>query len=704
MARHRSVRGMNYDEEYEGYFDVYGHSVEEDYCGSPSMDQYMYDRSKQPDMSAFMQTVDDIAEEDHEVQDHGGAINYPLDPMEEGKLQSCLDELRSVVGESVSETILIKAIRDANFDIEDALKRVLDNSTSSSAAVSETAPLPQRERKHRDRNRKEKETDDPESKAVALEKVREEIQNMALSHGFPGAALKVVAAKTSKRSHGFDIPSPASDSTPSTPRPYDRLGAVSPASSTCSSRRDDSPGAEKIGTPEETPSPIRAKIKKKVNAQEEYQKERGNMKEKVNLVVIGHVDAGKSTLMGHLLYLNGQVNKKLMHKYEQESKKLGKQSFVYAWVLDETGEERSRGVTMDIGQSHFETEHKEVILLDAPGHKDFIPNMILGAAQADVAILVVDATRGEFETGFESGGQTREHALLVRSLGVSQMAVVVNKLDNEKWSQKRFEEVKKTLSQFLIKHVGFREADLQFLPCSGLTGVNLISRPEIEELRSWYTGPCLLEVIDRFQCPERPVSKPFRMPISDVFKSVGAGFCVAGRIETGFIQNGDKAMVMPQGESVLVKGLTLEDVARHSAFAGDQVVLTLSGIDMALVTMGSVLCDPANPIRVTTKVQARIVLFNIQLPVTKGFQALFHHQSLCEQAVIKRIICQLHKSTGEVVRERPRCLTKNTSGMVVIEIARPVCVELYKDAKELGRFMLRVGGSTVAAGMITEIL
>jgi elongation factor 1 alpha-like protein len=252
------------------------------------------------------------------------------------------------------------------------------------------------------------------------------------------------------------------------------------------------------------------------NARELFEKERGSEKEQLHLVVVGHVDAGKSTMMGHLLYDLGNVPQRLMHKYEQESKKLGKQSFMYAWVLDETGEERTRGITMDCGYQRFETPSKQVTLLDAPGHKgelklydrttnltilssciaDFIPNMICGANQADVAILVVDATRGEFEAGFEQGGQTREHALLVRSLGVSQLCVAVNKLDNENWSAERFNDIMTKLKLFL-KQAGFRDSDVHYIPCSGLTGENLVKPSTEPALNSWYNGKTLLEVVGK---------------------------------------------------------------------------------------------------------------------------------------------------------------------------------------------------------------
>ncbi|KAK8767444.1 hypothetical protein V5799_005774 [Amblyomma americanum] len=460
----------------------------------------------------------------------------------------------------------------------------------------------------------------------------------------------------------------------------------------------DTPASTAEGTTPKTP---RTKSSSK-DAAAEYAKERGTTKALLNLVVIGHVDAGKSTLMGHLLYRLGCVQKKQMHKYEQESKKLGKASFMYAWVLDETSEERNRGITMDVAQAKFETPNRSIVLLDAPGHRDFIPNMITGAAQADVAILVVDATRGEFETGFETGGQTREHTLLVRSLGVSQLAVAINKLDNVSWDEGRYNEITAKLRSFL-RQAGYRESDFTFVPCSGLTGENLTTKPAPDSpLTKWYNGPCLVDVIDGFKPPERPISKPFRLCVSDVFKGTGSGFCVSGRIDAGCVANGDKILVMPAAEQGSVKGITIDEVPVPQAFAGDQVALTLSGVDMIKVTTGSFVCDPAVPIRVSTRFQARLVVFNIEVPLTRGFPVVLHYQSTTEQASIHRIISQLNKGTGEVMRNKPRCLVKNTSGLVEIKVCRPMCVELYKEFKELGRITLRSGGSTVAAGVITE--
>lgn len=469
--------------------------------------------------------------------------------------------------------------------------------------------------------------------------------------------------------------------------------------------RDSSP-MTKNGTPS-SPSVKRAvkdtSVKPEV-IEAEYLKERQNTKATLNLVVIGHVDAGKSTLMGRLLVDMGYVSQKAMHRNEQDSKKMGKSSFLYAWVLDETEEERSRGITMDVAQSKFETSNRKVNILDAPGHKDFIPNMITGAAQADVALLVVDATVGEFEAGFDAGGQTREHTMLVRSLGVSQLAVVINKLDNVKWDKKRYDEIVDKLKLFL-KQTGFKDNDVTFVPCSGLTGENLSRRSEQEALTAWYSGPCLVEVIDSFRPPERPVTKSTRIIISDIFKGQVAGVCIAARIDTGFVQLGQRLTILPSAEQCSVKSILLDEEPVNQAFAGDSVTLILLGCDVNNISIGSVICDPSSPCPVATKFEARIVVFNsVQIPITRGLPVVFHFGSTSEQAIVKKLVSQLNRSTGQVLKNHPRCLTKNTSGVVVIEVSRPVCIEKYADNKDLGRFMLRYSGDTIAAGLIDNIL
>ena len=249
----------------------------------------------------------------------------------------------------------------------------------------------------------------------------------------------------------------------------------------------------------------------------------------INVAVVGHVDAGKSTLMGHLLCLLGHVSKKELHKNKTESQKLGKGSFAFAWVLDETGEERERGVTIDVAQTRFETKKKTVNLLDAPGHKDFVPNMISGASQAEVAVLVVDSTQGGFEAGFDHGGQTREHVVLVRALGVQKLIVAINKMENVEWSKERFDFIKKELNLF-FKTVGFKGSEVVFVPVSGMEGDNLLEKSVTPQLTSWYKGDSLVEIIDSLEPPQRSYDKPFRLVITDVFKHPQLGLSVAGKV------------------------------------------------------------------------------------------------------------------------------------------------------------------------------
>ncbi|GBM49231.1 HBS1-like protein [Araneus ventricosus] len=693
MARHRNVRAIDVDEEYEDYHSCYGHSVEDDFCISPSTEaQFLYNRnSRSQNMNAFFDAPEPVPEEENsgdESFNNSESFSHVvsgLSDVDNAKLQSCVFALQDVVGDTIPEIILQRAAIDHEFDLEKALNAVLQDK----------APKPQRVKKPKPATTPSANAAPKNKSEIRLESVSDTANKADKSVSGKVKEVQKKEIATVANSNIFDKKVFEEKNKP------DNFGKEKDKSPAPSSATENQTTNEK--TDEEPKSIATKSTKNEKSGKEIFSAERGDVKPLINLVVIGHVDAGKSTLMGHLLYDLGIVSQRNMHKFEKESKKLGKSSFMYAWVLDETPEERNRGITMDVAFSTFETPHRSVTLLDAPGHKDFIPNMITGAAQADVAILVVDSNRGEFETGFEAGGQTREHTMLIRSLGVSELAIAVNKMDSIGWAEERFQEIKTKMSSFL-KQVGFKESDVRFVPCSGLTGENLAKSPDVPELKKWYSGPTLLEIIDNFKPPERLVDKPFRLCVGDVFKGTTGGFCAAGKIEAGFVKNGDKVLAMPAGEQAVVKAISADERSLAYGFAGDHVMLQLSGVDFNNVFTGSMLCSIDKPVKVTSRFEARLVIFNISVPITKGFPVILHYQSLSEQAYVKKLVSQLNRSTGEVVRNKPRCLTKNSSAVVEIEINRPICIELFKEFKDLGRFMLRSGGSTIAAGLVTNIL
>nr|XP_028579315.1 HBS1-like protein isoform X2 [Podarcis muralis] len=678
MARHRNVRGYNYDEDFEED-DLYGQSVEDDFCISPSTAaQFIYSRRDNP--TAYAETLEE--KYDYETEHSNDCIpSHQLTGAEKAKLDLCLDHMREVLGKSVPEKVMVEAVLSSKFDVQQALDSVLAQDNKQNKIKNEDAVIAGKATKG---------------------KVRDSQTSRIESDVVPKVTKMTVSGK--RQTTGFEVPCVNAEENGHMPQKGLSAGDANVGVTEILPKPAFPPQTVQVSEePTLTPTSVKksGKAKQQIDVKAELEKRQGG-KHLLNLVVIGHVDAGKSTLMGHLLYLLGNVNKRTMHKYEQESKKAGKASFAYAWVLDETGEERERGVTMDVGMTKFETKTKVITLMDAPGHKDFIPNMITGAAMADVAILVVDASRGEFEAGFETGGQTREHGLLVRSLGVTQLAVAVNKMDQVNWQQERFQEIVSKLGQFL-KQAGFKESDVAYIPTSGLGGENLVTRSQASELTKWYEGKCLLEQIDSFKPPQRSVEKPFRLCVSDVFKDQGSGFCVTGKIEAGYVQVGDRLLAMPPNETCTVKGIALHDEPVDWAAAGDHVILTLTGMDIIKINVACIFCCPKEPIKACTRFRARILIFNIEVPITKGFPVLLHFQTVSEPATIRRLLSVLHKSTGEVTKKKPECLTKGQNALVELQTQRPVALELYKDFKELGRFMLRYSGSTIAAGVVTEV-
>ncbi|XP_057833727.2 uncharacterized protein LOC131044423 isoform X2 [Cryptomeria japonica] len=427
----------------------------------------------------------------------------------------------------------------------------------------------------------------------------------------------------------------------------------------------------------------------------------------LHLAIVGHVDAGKSTLMGRFLYIMGRVSQKEMHKYEREAKQKGKGSFSYAWVLDESPEERERGVTMTVAVAHFETHNFHVVLLDSPGHKDFVPNMIVGASQADAAVLVVDASLGAFEAGMDGqgiGGQTKEHAQLIRSFGVEQLIVAVNKMDAIAYSKERFDFIKSQLGTFL-RRCGFKESSLTWIPMSVIENQNLVVSPTDERLKSWYKGPHLLEAIDLFKLPTRDTYRPLRLPISEVIQSRTLGqVAVSGKLEAGAIKIGTKVLVMPLAEVATVKAIEQDGKVLNIAKAGDSVDIGLQGIDSSILMPGGVLCHPDFPVPVARCIELKVAVLDIRKPILFGAEVELHAHHAKESARVAEILAILDPKTGIVRKKAPRCLTANQSALIQISPRQGICVEEYSNYKALGRVTLRADGKTIAVGVVTRII
>mmetsp|Transcript_49010 Transcript_49010/g.96119 ORF Transcript_49010/g.96119 Transcript_49010/m.96119 type:complete len:682 (+) Transcript_49010:53-2098(+) len=535
--------------------------------------------------------------------------------------------------------------------------------------------------------------------AAAIEALRKEKVAAAQS---PSQPSQPAAAPSSVSVLGT-IQTLANSLPQTSPSPHaSSSGSAAVAAATSSSSSSSEASADRGANEAATPYALTAKQKK--SRGEVLARHRSSQsKPGLNLVCIGHVDVGKSTMMGHLLYLMGRVDAKTIHKYEKESKQMGKSSFHFAWVVDNHEEERSRGVTVDVAVNYFETDTRTITVLDAPGHRDFIPNMISGAAQADAAVLVVPATKGEFEGGFCEDGQTKEHAILARSLGVSQLIVAVNKMDNINNDPTRFAQIEEEVRPFL-KTAGFSPSAVTFVPVSGLTGDNIKELSPSSSLRAWYTGGTLLQAIDKLQIPQREADKPVRLSVTDVFKSMALGTTVAGKVETGTVVTKDKLMVLPQGEVVVVNKMQKNGCDIEVAVAGENVEIGLVGIaDANSLQVGQVLCDPASPLPLVTRFRAKIISMNYKMPLLKGSQVIMYTNIANEPAHLCKLFGLLDKTTGKVTTKFPRAIPPNSSAEVQITTKRPICLELFRNFKEFGRFSLRSGGSTIAVGIVTKL-
>lgn len=427
-------------------------------------------------------------------------------------------------------------------------------------------------------------------------------------------------------------------------------------------------------------------------------------KDHVSIIFMGHVDAGKSTMGGNILYLTGSVDKRTVEKYEREAKDAGRQGWYLSWVMDTNKEERSDGKTIEVGRAYFETEKRRYSILDAPGHKMYVSEMIGGASQADVGILVISARKGEYETGFEKGGQTREHALLAKTQGVNKMIVTINKMDDPtvNWSQERYDQCVKNLSNFL-KAIGYNvKEDVIFMPVSGYSGAGLKERVNPKDC-PWYSGPSLLEYLDTMSQMDRRINAPFMLPIAAKMRDMGT--IVEGKIESGHIRKGHSTLLMPNKINVEIQNIYNETESEvDMAVCGEQVKLRIKGIEEEEISAGFVLTSPKNPIKNVTRFVAQIAIVELKSIMSAGFSCVMHVHTAIEEVTITRLLHKLEKSTNRKSKKPPAFAKKGMKIIAVVETEEPVCVETYQDYPQLGRFTLRDQGTTIAIGKIVKIL
>ncbi|KAK8233820.1 hypothetical protein HDK90DRAFT_487729 [Phyllosticta capitalensis] len=431
---------------------------------------------------------------------------------------------------------------------------------------------------------------------------------------------------------------------------------------------------------------------KNLNVLEEYEK--STLKRSANFVVIGHVDHGKSTLMGRLLYDLKVVDERSIEKLRKEAQNMGKSSFALAWVMDATSEERSRGVTVDIATNTFETEKTRFTILDAPGHQDFVPNMIAGASQADFAVLVIDASANSFESGLR--GQTKEHALLARSIGVQQLIIAVNKMDAASWSKERFDEISQQMSAFLTS-AGFQPQNVTFVPCAGLTGQN-VAQPVPKDVAPWYDGPSLVQALEASEVSKRAVSGPLRMSISDIFRGdITSAVSVAGRIDSGSLQVGDAIVTLPRPATetgtAYIKAIMVDDEPADWAVAGQIPTLHLTNIDPDQLRLGDVICHSTSAVKSITTFTAKILAFEHVMPMFVEV----HKGRWNMEGRITKLLATLDKNSGAVLKNKPRVIQPGTVAKIEVQLDRAVPLETAQ------RVVLRNEGLTVAAAMLEEV-
>ena len=419
-------------------------------------------------------------------------------------------------------------------------------------------------------------------------------------------------------------------------------------------------------------------------------------KEHINLVFIGHVDHGKSTTVGRLLFDSKNLDEQTLRRLKDKAKELGKSGFEFAFVMDNLKEERERGLTIDLAHKKFETPKYYFTIIDAPGHRDFIKNMITGASQADAAVLVVAANDGVM-------AQTKEHVFLARTLGVQQLIVAINKMDIPKYDEKRFNEVKEQVSK-LLKTVGYDPEKVQFVAIAAYPGDNVVNK---SDKMPWYKGPTLIEALDMLNPPEKPTQLPLRLPIQDVYNITGIGVVPVGRVETGVMKVGDKVIAVParEGKGVTgeVKSIEMHHESMQQAEPGDNIGFNVRGVSKKDIRRGDVAGHPANPPTVAERFVGQIIVIQHPTAIAAGYTPVIHAHTAQVACRFSKLLAKLDRRTGQVIEENPDYIKRGDAALVEFEPTRPMVIEPYKEIPQLGRFAVRDSDYTVAVGVVREV-
>ncbi len=415
-------------------------------------------------------------------------------------------------------------------------------------------------------------------------------------------------------------------------------------------------------------------------------------KNHLNLVFIGHVDHGKSTTVGRLLYDSGALSEQEYRKLEAEAQAQGKASFAFAYAMDRLKEERKRGVTIDVAYKKFQGKKNNFTIIDAPGHKDFVKNMITGTSQADAAVLVVAAKEG-------IKPQTKEHAFLAQVMGIKQLIVAINKMDEVNYDKGRFEELQKELEK-LLTGIGFKPDKTHYIPISAFKGDNVVKE---KGKLDWFSGPTLIDALDELEAPPLPTDKPLRLPIQDVYNIKGVGTVPVGRVETGVMKPGDKIIVMPTGKTGEVKTIEMHHESLPQAVPGDNIGFNVRGLGKEDVARGDVVGHANNPPTVAEEFIAQIVVLNHPTAIPVNYTPVFHIHTAQLSCQVVEIQKKLDPKTGAVKEENPKFLKTGDAAIIKVKPTKPVVVEEYKKFPQLGRFAIRDMGQTVAAGMVISV-